>query len=180
MRKFSTGLSLVILTTFSQTAQAQSPEAHSAKTLSGLYACEAISAPMEQLACFKRETALLRTGETSGEFVTIDKAAAKEIEKDSFGFNIPKLKLFGGKSEGKKSESLKELSLAIKRTSKTARGYIRFYLENGQVWEQTQAGYVGRLGKKDPDMLLIKNAAFGSFRARVNEKGPLVRVRRIE
>lgn len=179
MRKFSTALSLITLAAFSQPALAQSVTAPTAKTLAGLYACEAISAPTEQLACFKRETALLRTGETSGEFVTIDKAAAKEIEKESFGFNIPKLKLFGGKDGDKKSESRKELSFAIKRTSKTARGYVRFYLENGQVWEQTQSGYVGRLGKKDPDTLLIKKAAFGSYTARLNEKGPLTRVRRI-
>jgi len=180
MLKFSTILSVIILAGLSQSALAQSAQTPSAKTLAGLYACEAISAPTEQLECFKRETALLRAGETSGEFVTIDKEAAKEIEKDGFGFNIPKLRLFASKDGDKKSKPLKELTLPIDRTSKTARGYVRFYLENGQVWEQTQSEYVGRLGKKDPDMLTIKNAAFGSFRARVNEKGPLVRVRRVK
>jgi hypothetical protein len=185
MSKFSIALGLVFsaaLSPFvmSQSALAQTGAMPSAKTLEGLYACEAISAPTEQLACFKRETALLRAGETSGDFVTIDKKAVKEIEKESFGFNIPKLRLFAAKPGDKTSEPLKELTLPIKRTSKTSSGKIRFFLENGQVWEQTEKKYAGRLGKGKPDMLTIKNAALGSFRARVNEKGPLIRVRRVQ
>lgn len=178
MLKISTFLSLAILLTFSQSAEAQS-----AKTLAGLYACETISAPTEQLACFKRQTALLRTGETSGEFVTIDKQAAEEIEKESYGFNLPslpKLKIFGTSDAEKKTKALKTRSLAIKRTSTIRKGYLRFYLENDQVWEQTQPAKVRHLGQENPDMLVIKNAAFGSFLARVNGKGPQVRVRRIQ
>lgn len=180
MVKISAPLSVVILASLIAASHPPAAQAQTAQTLTGLYACESISEPMEQLACFKRETALLRAGESSGEFVTIDKQAVKEIEKESFGFNIPKLNIFNKKEGEKKSETPKQHAFAIKRTSKTAKGYVRFYLENGQIWDQTESGYVGRLGKKDPDMIVIKSGAFGSFRARVNEKGPRIKVRRVE
>jgi len=155
----------------------------STNTLAGLYACETLSGEQAQLNCFRAETAKLRAAETSGDFVTIDKQAAEDIEKESYGFNLPslpKLKLFGTSDGETKAQSLKTRSLAIKRTSTIRKGYLRFYLENGQVWDQTQPARVRHLGQESPDMLVIKNAAMGSFLARVNGKGPKVRVRRVE
>lgn len=178
MARFITIISLFVFMAMSSSAYAAS-----ANTLSGLYACEAIGDESAQLACFKSETAKLRAAETSGDFVTIDKQAAEEIEKDSYGFNLPslpKLKIFGTKDKTAKAKPLKSRSLAIKRTSKIRKGYLRFYLENGQVWEQTQPAKVRHLGKESPDMLVIKNAALGSFLARVNGKGPQIRVRRTQ
>jgi len=178
MIKFFSILSLMVFMVFSQSAIAAP-----ANTLSGLYACEAITDKDAQLSCFVAETAKLRAAENSGDFVTIDKQAAEEIEKESYGFNLPslpKLKIFGTSDGKKKVKSLKTRTLAIKRTSTIRKGYLRFYLENGQVWDQTQPAKVRQLGKENPDTLVIKNAAMGSFLARVNGKGPLVRVRRRE
>ena len=178
MRKILTILGLMAAMSIGLSAAAKS-----ANTLSGLYACEGIAEADAQLNCFLIETAKLRAAETSGDFVTIDKQAAEEIEKESYGFNLPslpKLKLFGTSDGKKKAKSLKTRSLAIKRTSTIRKGYLRFYLENGQVWDQTQPAKVRHLDQESPDMLVIKNAAMGSFLARVNGKGPQVRVRRIE
>jgi len=74
---------------------------------------------------------------------------------------------------------VKILPLQIHRRIRS-RGYLRFYLENGQVWDQTQPARVRHLGQESPDMLVIKNAAMGSFLARVNGKAPKMRVRRVE
>ncbi|WP_026942780.1 hypothetical protein [Hellea balneolensis] len=152
-------------------------------SLSGLYACETILDKDAQLNCFLAETSKLRVAETSGDFITIDKQAAEEIEKESYGFNLPslpKLKLFSSTDTEKSAKPLKTRSLAIKRTSTIRKGYLRFYLENGQIWDQTQPAKVRHLGQETPDILVIKNAALGSFKARVNGKGPQVRVRRIQ
>lgn len=178
MRRVFTIISLISCMALSHSAIAAS-----ANTLSGLYACEAVADKDAQLSCFVTETAKLRAAETSGDFVTIDKQAAEEIEKESYGFNLPslpKLKIFGNSDGAKKAKPLKTRSLAIKRTSTIRNGYLRFYLDNGQIWDQTQPAKVRHLGQETPDMLVIKNAAMGSFLARVNGKGPQVRVRRIE
>ncbi len=178
MHKFLTPLTAILFV-----ALAHQAAAAPANPLSGLYACEAISDQDAQLKCFVTETAKLRAAETSGNFMTIDKQAVEEIEKESYGFNlpsIPKLKIFGNANGEKKPKALKSRSLAIKRTSTIRKGYLRFYLENGQIWDQTQPAKVRHLGQEDPDILVIKNAALGSFKARVNGKGPQVRVRRIE
>lgn len=156
--------------------------AQSSNILSNLYACETINEKTSQLECFLTETEKLRKAETAGSFLAIDKNVAANIEKESFGFNIPSLPSLGflKKTGENKTKPLKERSIAIISVSTGYKGYLRFTLENGQVWQQTQPAKVRHLGKADPDILVIRTAALGSFLARVNGKGPKVRVRRVK
>lgn len=73
-----------------------------------------------------------------------------------------------------------ERSLEIVSTKKFgALKYVRFTLANGEVWQQNESAYV-RLGKTDqPDMLVLKPKSFG-YRARINDKNPTFRVKRIK
>jgi len=61
------------------------------------------------------------------------------------------------------------------------RGKTRFYLENGQVWEQTNGPDLGlKIRKNRPLAAHILRGALSGFRMRVNGKGRMVNVRRIK
>ena len=138
---------------------------------SGLFACEAVTNKDKQLACFLRETAKLRAvtppavPETAPPPPVIEKPAPPQAEFAPLPSDKPK--------------SAKSQIVAIQSTTRTAKGYIRFTLENGEVWQQTEKAYV-RLGRNDPDMLTIKRKSMGSFIATVNEKRPSFRIKRVK
>jgi len=76
---------------------------------------------------------------------------------------------------------VKEVTLDISKTTEFGRGRTRFFLANGQVWEQSGNDKLripkargGRLNKAE-----ITKAAFGTFNLRVNGKGRAVKVKRV-
>jgi hypothetical protein len=162
-----------LLLTIPQLTHAQSAP------LSGLFAREALSGADAQLACFRAETAKLRAGE--GSAAAMAAPAATLITPQS---SVPEASApLAPKSAPAEFAPLakeipKSRTVAIRSTVKTARGYTRFTLENGEVWEQIEPARV-RLGKGAPDELLIKRRSFGSFIARVNGKRPSFKVRRV-
>jgi len=83
------------------------------------------------------------------------------------------------KKEKTKAEKKRSLAIVSTKVYDRRSGYIRFFLENGEVWQQTQSGRV-RLGKTDgQDILALSGGALGSSFAKVNGKGTAIRVKRI-
>jgi len=159
---------VILLMAVPQIASAQSSSQSSAP-LSGLYACEALTQKEAQLTCFLTETAKLRAAESSGDVIAVEKETFAEIKKAEVE-----------KHEKIKANPPKRRTLAIKSASAYGpNGYMRFTLENGEVWLQKESGRV-RLGRAEPDMLTIKRASFGSFLARVNDKGGSIRVKQVK
>lgn len=139
--------------------------------LSGLYACEVMSDSKAQLSCFLRETMKLRAAEESAaDIITPQQTLITPLPSVAEPKFAPLAK--------EKAKSAKSQTVAIRSTSKTAKGYTRFTLENGEVWEQIESARV-RLGKSDTDALTIKRKSFGSFIGTVNGKRPSFRVRRV-
>ena len=146
--------------------------AQSASGLSGLFACETVSGETAQLSCFLEETAKLRAAPTP-QNITPPAVSSKVVteaptdDPEKF-LPIPK------------DTTPKSRTLTIERTTTYGRDkYVRFFLANGEVWQQIDSGHF-RLGKGSPDKITIKKAALGSFRARVNDKAPSIRVRRLK
>lgn len=132
--------------------------------LTDLYACEGVADKADQLDCFLTETAKLRMAETAGELVAVEKENVEQFKRD-----------FAEKTKMPKSRSL-----AIRSTTTVgANGYVRFTLENGEVWQQAEAARV-RLGKAEPDMLVIKKGRMGGVLGLVNGKRPSFRVKQIK
>lgn len=73
----------------------------------------------------------------------------------------------------------RKIILKIARTKKIGYDKLRFYFENGQVWEQTTSKqlYMKKSGTAEAH---ITKASLGSFLMRVNGKGPAINVRRIK
>ncbi len=163
--------------------------AQTSASLGGLYSCEAIANKDAQLACFLTATAKLRAADRSSEFVPAEKsdmsATAPVVSETA---PAPKEAAVIEKNRaadteddfGKKTVKPPKIRTVAIASTKTFGGskYIRFTLENGEVWQQREAGKF-RLGKATPDMLTIKRTSFGSYFARVNDKAPAIRVKRI-
>ena len=73
-----------------------------------------------------------------------------------------------------------EVKLDIRKTTEFGYKKIRFFMANGQVWEQVDSTKVripkARNGK--PNTVKISKASLGSFFLRVNGKGSAIRVKR--
>ena len=160
---------LILMAAASPLASAQS-----AAPLSGLFACEALTDTAAELACFRSETAKLRGTRASNVPNSAEtQSPAQKITPDQNNNSEKFIPI-------QKDESPKKRTLTIQSVETYGRnGYIRFNLANGEVWRQTERGNL-RLGKASPDKLTIKKGALGSFRARVNDKAPSVRVRRVK
>lgn len=85
------------------TAQAQSAK------LDDLLKCQSIELDADRLACFDEKVGAFSDAANKGEIVAVEKETIKDIERDSFGFNLPSIprlsRLFGVKGEGGKAEN---------------------------------------------------------------------------
>ena len=168
-------------------AAPQFASAQTSASLSGLFACEALTDSDAELACFRAETAKLRGAAVPATPIGIENSSRIEPPIDpqrTLQKAAPAPKAINDDPEKfipiQKDETPKKRTLTIQSVETYGQnGYIRFNLANGEVWRQTERGNL-RLGKASPDKLTIKKGALGSFRARVNDKAPSVRVRRVK
>lgn len=176
-------------------AAPQMAAAQTSNPLAGLYACEAVTNADAQLACFRAETAKLRGGEATVSVpdVSVPDVRAPDVRAPAISAApvIPAEPLAAEKESApvfneafetktKTAKAPKQRSSAIRNAATYgANGYIRFTLENGEVWQQIERANL-RLGKGSPDVLTIKKASLGSFRGRINDKRPSFRIKRIK
>jgi len=150
--------------------------AQSSDALSGLYACETVADKNAQLACFLAETAKLRGTSPIVENHDVQNTVIASPKTEA----APGTGDWGVQKKARDSKEIKKRTLAIQSTTRgKVNNYVRFVLENGEVWQQTQPGRV-RVGKTGKETLTIKKASFGSFLARVNDKGKSIRVKRVK
>ena len=165
------------------TANAQTPD-----ILNKLYACKTITDAAARLECYDLNTGAVESAQETGELITIDKAEARKIRKESFGFNIPSLPQLGlfkrsetsKNSDVSKNKDFEAISANIKSAKKSATGRHTFTLDNGQVWAQTQSARVPTIRKKRTYTMKIRRAAMGSYIGIINDTGAGIRLKRIE
>ena len=77
-------------------------------------------------------------------------------------------------------ENLDQVRLEIAQTKTFGYEKTRFFLTNGQVWDQIDSVKVRvpRVKDGNPNVAEIKKAALGSFFLRINGKGRAIRIRR--
>ncbi|MEP4052873.1 MAG: hypothetical protein ABJN22_11560 [Litorimonas sp.] len=169
-KKYAILSSLIVMLAAPNVAWAQS-----SASLSGLYACEALTDKDAQLSCFLTETARLRAAETSGSSVAVP---VEPVAVETLSAPAPAAPEFAPLPE-KKAKAPRSRTLGIRHATTMTNGNVRFTLENGEVWLQIEKARV-RLGKGSPDSLTIKRKSFGSFIGTVNGKRPSFRLRRVE
>jgi hypothetical protein len=130
--------------------------------------CKALKDDAARLACFDRETDVLIAAVDQGEVKVVDREQAKTMRRSLFGFNLPKLGLFGGGNNDASNEDIAVLDSTITSLSALPRGRWQFSIaEGGAHWETTDAPsrlVTPKVGQK----VQLERAALGSYWIRFN------------
>jgi len=228
---FGLTASLVLSGVLTETAIAQNISQKPGNEVEDIFACRSEANNLKRLACYDKAVGRFETAQEKGEIVTITKEQVENVEKDSFGFNLPSLPKLGNlfkrnesgrtrksretknaltdpimtgiepnsslekiKEKQKEKSGNEEVSIAttkatrineviliISRTKTIGYNKTRFFMENGQVWEQTDSRTVRipKVRNNIANKAEIQKASLGSFLLRVNGSGRAIRVRRV-
>jgi hypothetical protein len=140
------------------------------KAFDDVVACKAIEDAAQRLACYDEKVAALDAAQKSGDIVATDKAAVKEAKRGLFGFDIPKIKIFGG-------DDVQEIEAAVKSVNANRAGILTIVLEDGARWQQVDTKVLNReprIGSK----ARIRVASMGSYLVTF-DGGPAIRMKRV-
>jgi hypothetical protein len=138
-------------------APAASPR--SAQPMDALYACMDTKEDAARLACFDRETGKLRAAESAGSFKAIDRQSVEQLQKESFGFQLPSLPRLALPKFGAASEAPEEQTYeiaAVRSGQQTA-----YVMTDGSVWRQIETERNTHV--KKGATVVIEKGALGSF-----------------
>ena len=167
--------------------------ASSVSPLSPIYACAEKTDPTQRLACFDATVAAVKAAEARSDIVTLDRPRVAAVRREAFGFRMPSLPRFGfgsgaavanagGAPNATASRSRDDLddeqTFAVARVS-SAGNRVTLYLDNGNVWQFTEAGELNA-PRQTPFNVRIRAAAMGSFLLSVEGRNKGYRVRRVE
>jgi len=140
-------------------------EKETPEIISNLFECREIADAAQRLACFDREVAAVYEAQESDELMIADREQVEKTRRGLFGLRLPDLGIFGGNED----EALNELSSTLARATKLKNGRHIFELEDGARWIETE-DVAGFRKFKAGDTIVIRKAALGSFKAKVNGK----------
>ena len=155
------------------TAPALAQEAEPVSTAT-VYACADIDGDAERLACYDDAVGRLRSAEESGDVVSVTREEVENVKRESFGFSLPTLPKFSFGDD----DDLDSVMAGVERVTKNSRGEVVVYLDNNQVWQQTDDKRVYVSRRVTFETAEVRKAAFGSFMMKLDD-GVLFRVERI-
>lgn len=163
---------LLMLSLASPKANAQKTPEQSTSNL--IKNCQKIQKDKQRLACFDMIARSLRTD--NGTTSDSDKTSPEFDKKHITDFGLSDLKKQKYQNSPVKP---KDLTFKLINTKRRHNQKYRFYLENGQIWEQTDDARIF-VPKNGENTVTIKKKSLGSFMLRVNNKGRSVRVKRLK
>lgn len=144
------------------------------ETYQKLLQCRSTVDAEARLACYDSSVLALKQAQDRGELVIVGREEVREAKKGLFGLSLPDIKLFGGG----KQEEVNELEATIASARQYTPGRWRLTLEDGAVWDQVDDSVLVGTPSKG-DKIVIRRAAFGSFKGRINNE-PGIRLRRTQ
>ena len=78
--------------------------------VAALRACQGKTDPAERLACYDTAVAAMVSASTEGEVRVVDRAEVRETRRKLFGFALPDLGIFGGRSDKEDPEQEQEFT----------------------------------------------------------------------
>lgn len=156
-------------------AQTSAPQA---QPLGEVFTCADISDGAERLQCYDAAVGRLRSAESQGRIVAVDREQVAALERESFGFNLPSMtSLFSRRATANAGDQLDRIEMQVERIVALPNGRHRFIMSNGQRWVQIEARSASNV---DPgDQIAIRRSALGSYMLSP-EHGAAHRVRREE
>jgi hypothetical protein len=125
------------------------PQMARPKLFEDVVACKTIENAEQRLACYDE----------------------KEAKRGLFGFDIPKIKIFGG------GEDVAEIEAVVKSVSVTRAGIVSIVLEDGARWQQVDTKILNREPRAG-SKARIRKASMGSYLVNF-DGGPAIRMRRV-
>lgn len=141
-----------------------------------VYACRDVADAAERLACFDRQVAALQQAEQARDVTMFDRAAGQKARRGLFGFTLRDLPFFGGGDDEKDADRITRLETTIKWARRYDMDKMRFEIEDGAVWAQTDQTVLPR-DPKAGEKVVIYPGAMGSYFAEIGGQ-KRVRVRR--
>lgn len=141
--------------------------------LASLRACQGKTEPAERLACYDAAVATMLAASSEGAMRVVDKAEVRETRRKLFGFAIPDLGIFGGKSDREDPEQAEEFA-ALQTTIAGVRAINGTYVvttAEGAEWQLDEVP--ARLMKpKTGQSLEIRAGSLSSYFLRIDgQKG---------
>jgi hypothetical protein len=130
-----------------------------AQELQRLLDCRKLTDGAQRLACFDAAAAAMDQAEAKGDIVVVDRAQARKVRRQAFGFTLPSLSLF---ERGEKPEELNTVEGVVASARQNGSGKWVIRLEDGAVWVQVDTNDLGT----DPragEAVKIRRAALGSY-----------------
>jgi hypothetical protein len=134
--------------------------------------CRTIADPNERLACYDAKVAALDAAQAKDEIIVTDRESVKEAKRGLFGFNLPKLRIFGKEGE----TQLEEITAIIASARQDSSGKWTIFLEDGAKWVQIDSKPLSR-DPRSGMSLRIRNASLGTFFVNV-DKQTAIRMKR--
>ncbi|QHL90371.1 hypothetical protein GVO57_05380 [Sphingomonas changnyeongensis] len=136
--------------------------------LRDLQACRSLSDNARRLACYDAAAENLSRSVETRELLVLDKQEVRKTRRSLFGFALPNLSLFGDRPDaaGKKDkpdageEAFTELTSKVVTVTVVPRGYVRFTIEDGAVWQTSEPI---TFPPKAGEAVTIRKAALGSY-----------------
>ena len=172
--KLSCGLALAGLAIASPAWSKPEPlaSAPAPKIFQDVVNCRAIPDAGQRLACFDRSVGALAEAQKNRDVYVADKDAMREARRGLFGFNMPKMRIFG---DDDMEKDVDQIETTISAVAEGQRGFV-FTLKDGARWAQTDKSYMDR--PKLGATIRIKRAALGSYFGSIN-KNPGFRIERV-
>ena len=142
------------------------------KAFDDVVACKLIENPEQRLACYDEKVVALDNAQKNKDIILTDKAAVKEAQRGLFGFQIPKLKIFGSSDD-----DVAEIEAIVKLVTANRAGQVTITLEDGARWQQVDTKILNREPKAG-SKARIRLASMGSYLVSF-DSGPAVRMKRI-
>ncbi len=144
-----------------------------AEPLTALFNCENLSSSEAVATCFRNEAQQLRTRIAQGDVMVIDKAAAEERSRSTFGQRRDEtIAATLGVEAPDRIESTLASAAAL------GDGKHRFTLADGSQWLQTDSDRV-RPGMRAGQSVVVKRATLGSYFLQIENRRD-IRVRRVD
>jgi hypothetical protein len=141
------------------------------KAFDDVVACKTIEDPGQRLACYDEKVAALDEAQKKQEIVVTDKAAMKEAKRGLFGFDLPKIKIFGG------GDDVTEIEAVVKSVTANRAGQVSIVLEDGAKWQQVDTKILNREPRAG-SKARIRVASMGSYLVTF-DGGPAIRMKRV-
>jgi hypothetical protein len=178
--QFSSALALCCLAVLDAqsvaVAQKKSNPADPGQAFEGMLQCRTIEDSAARLACFDRQVEAFAAAQKSGEVIVAERKVVEEARRAAFGLGVADSSLLRGPD----GEPLKSLSAKVKALRPLpGSGRLIISLDDNSKWEQTDPpSYV--FAPREGQTLIIERSSLGGYRAKVEGRTGMTRVRRVE